>query len=111
MNTLVIYHPNTAMAEVQTKVPLLDKKYSSETTPDDAPAEMIRLEKAVNCMRGVKSVRIGRHDINLEKWDVFNWDEIIPAVLDALKTAISIDLDVTYDDRRSRRPERIGDDY
>lgn len=107
-NTLVIFYPNPVCAEVQTKSVLLDKKYHFNDTPDDAPANLLSMEASMRKIPGVKSCNIGRHDIHLERFEVFEWSEIIDHVIAALERALSMKLTVETDDRRGKQDHPVG---
>ena len=102
-NALVIYHPNNDFAEVQTKAVLFDKKYKFDKTPDDAPANLISMETSIRKIPGIKKVEIGKHNIGIERFQVFEWDEIIPHVIAAVERALSITIHFETDDKRNRR--------
>lgn len=108
-NTLIIYHPNTTMAEIQTKARLLEKDYYFSKTPDDAPAHFQAMEQAMKKSRGVKKLEIGRHEIHIERYEVFEWDEVISPIVDALASALGIGLQSKVDDRRGIN-DRLGPD-
>lgn len=119
---LIIKHPNTYMAEIQTTDRLCEYRYSfSPPADEELDPKFIAFRDALTAIHGLKEIRVGRHDIHMERYEVFSFDELIPQVIDVLKAFTGSEYDVSVDDRseeyermrseRSGRASRYDDDY
>lgn len=100
---LIIKHPNTDMAEIQTTDRLCDYRYYFNPPADEELSpEFIAFRDALTAIHGFKEIRVGRHDIHMERYEVFSFDDLIPQVVDALKAFTGSEYDVTIYDRAER---------
>jgi len=104
---LIIKHPNTDMAEIQTTDRLCDYQYYFNPPADeDLTPEFIKFRDELQSIHGFKEIEIGRHDIHMERFEVFEFDNLIPLVVDALKRFTgTAEYSVTMDDRAAKRAE------
>lgn len=109
---LIIKHPNTAMAEIQTTDRLCEYQYSfSPPADDELTPEFIAFRDKLKALHGFQKIEIGRHEISMERYEVFSFEELIPQVINALKEFTGSEYEVTTDGRAERyaRQPRMSD--
>lgn len=115
---LTVFHPNEAMATIQTTSRLCEHRYYfSPPADEELSKEFIALREEIQGIHGTVKVEIGRHDIHVERYEVFEWDEIIPKIIDALKKYTGVlEYNISIDDqaekyRNRKNDNRIEDDF
>lgn len=105
---LIIKHPNTSMAEVQTTDRLCEYRWRlSPPADEELSAEFIAFRDKLEDIHGIEKVSIGRHDISIDRYDVFSFDELIPQVIDVLKGYTGkTEYEITVDDRAAEYEAR-----
>lgn len=97
---LIIKHPNKSYAEIQTTDRLCDYRYKyAPPSGDELPEKFIKFRDKLRAIYGLEDVKIGRHDISMERYEVFEWEGIITEVIAILKEYTGSEYEITTDDR------------
>lgn len=108
---LIIKHPNTDMVEIQTTDRLCEYRYAfSPPADEELSPEFIAFRNDLRGIHGLDGVNVGRHSIHLERYEVFEWDDLIPQAVDALKKFTGSEYETTVVDRSEPERRRRGPD-
>lgn len=101
---LIIKFANTDMAEIQTTDRLCNYRYYfSPPVDDELSPEFIAFRDELNAIYGLKKIEIGRHEIHMERYEVFEFDDLFPKVIEAMKKFTgTTDYETTIDDRAAK---------
>lgn len=103
VNILVIRHSNTERVEVQTNARLSNNKYSFNEGDLIGGVQVPgydAFKAKLLAIPGIDQVHIGRHNVNLERFEVFPWEPIIDAVVEQVALFAAPKINVKVDDRR-----------
>ena len=100
---LIIYHPNKSIAEVQVTSRLCEYQWKhSPPTDEELAPDFIAFRSKLRSIRGVKRVDVGRHDLTIERYEVFDWTDIIPQATAIVSEFTGDKCSTVTDDRRTR---------
>ena len=113
LKILVIKHPNPERVDIQTNVRLSNNQYTFSEDEGPQPEGYKEFKKFLNSIPGIRKADIGRHVVDLERFKVFDWDDLIKQVIVAIIDYAAPKIEIKVDDRRNRhrhQPDRF-DDY
>lgn len=95
-------YPNPECAQVETTARLCERAYYFDKEETDSP-ELLEFEKKLNGIHGIKRAEVGRHEIHLKRYEVFEWDELLSQVYPMLAEFVGVgknDLDIKVIDQQ-----------
>lgn len=104
-----IMHPNTDFAEIATDYRLCDARYHFNKDGKDERA--LAFEAKIGAMNGVKKAEMGKHELHLERYEAFEWEELFDAITPLVVAYMNESIVITTDDRRKRGDEAVSDNY
>lgn len=83
---MIILYPNDGRADIQTTSRLCDYQWTHSPPPDEELSDAFKaFRDELNALHGVQQLNIGKHEICFERYEVFEWDEILPKAIEILK--------------------------
>ncbi|ENN86034.1 hypothetical protein RHSP_31701 [Rhizobium freirei PRF 81] len=82
---VIILHGNEDMVTLGTTARLCDYQWVySPPSDEELSKRFIAFRKRLQRVSGVKEIHIGKHEVRIERYEAFLWNEIVPNVVPIL---------------------------